>query len=289
VITVANSYLATVSSIILAGATPVLCDVESDTGLMSIESLERSVTEKTKAIIVVHLGGYAANLDEIIRFCSENGIKLIEDCAQAFGTVDENDVHVGNRSSIGVFSAHPLKNLAALGDAGFVITNSDEYDHWLRKARSHGSINRDDIEFPSINSRLDEIQAAVLNVKLKYFSELIAERRKKVLRYRKGISAVVSIPAIDSIQRASHHLLIVRVTRREEVIGEVIKRCGIELKVHYPVPYHRFTFQGGVKIYDSLENTDNRAASIVSLPLGRHISNDVIDGICGVITDYEGR
>ncbi len=285
VITVSNSYLATVSSIMLAGAKPVLCDVDKQTGLMSIDSLKRSLTSRSKAVILVHLGGYLADVKEIAQWCTAHNLTLIEDCAQAFGSRDDKK-HAGCFGEFGAFSAHPLKNLASMGDAGFIITNDDEHAAWLRKARSHGHINRDDIEFPSMNSRLDEIQAAILNIKLKYYRDLIEEREKKVLRYYAEISNIIKMPEIDQISNSSHHLLMVCINNRDKFIDLMHNKYGIELKVHYPRPYHRMSANSIVNIYDSLTNTDYRAERIVSLPIAKHINDSVIDCICDEIGNF---
>jgi dTDP-4-amino-4,6-dideoxygalactose transaminase len=276
VITVSNSYLATVSAIILAGATPVLADVNQHDGLISIESIKNSISPKTKAIIAVHLGGYLAELEALSTLCADNGIALIEDCAQAFGTRDSKGQHVGTLGLAGCFSAHPLKNLAAMGDAGFIITNDKQLAEWLKKARSHGHINRDDIEFPSINSRLDEVQAAILNVKTRFYMENIACRRSKVMQYRQLIGNRVPFPTLNEINSSSHHLLIVCVPHREILMTKLIDKHGIELKIHYPKPYHKLSIQNKLKIHDQLKTTDARASSIVSLPLGAHITDDII-------------
>jgi dTDP-4-amino-4,6-dideoxygalactose transaminase len=286
VITVSNSYLATVSAIILAGATPVLADVNQHDGLISIESIKKSISSKTKAIIAVHLGGYCADIKALSTLCGETGIALIEDCAQAFGTKDVRGQHVGTFGLAGCFSAHPLKNLAAMGDAGFVITGDKEFAQWLKKARSHGHINRDDIAFPSINSRMDELQAAILNVKTQFYIKNIANRRSKVIQYRELIGHSIPFPTMDEINLSSHHLLIVCVSERESLISKLMDKHGIELKIHYPNPYHKLSIRYKLKVRDQLETTDYRASRIVSLPLGAHITDDIILKIAEEINNH---
>ena len=225
------------------------------------------------------MGGYLAEIKKISDFCEDNNLVLIEDCAQSFGTFDENNKHVGSFGDMGVFSAHPLKNLASMGDAGFVLTNHSENNEWLRKARSHGHTNRDNIEFASMNSRMDEIQAAILNVKLKYVNKSIAERRRKVLEYYNAISGKIIFPSKDDIMISSHHLLIVCIDERDKFISLMEKKYGIEIKIHYPLPYHKLAQQSTIKIYDNLLNTDYRADRIISLPIGKHITTNTIDTV----------
>lgn len=286
VITVSNSYFATASAIILAGAVPVLCDVEKDTGLISVEALEQAISSRTRAVIVVHLGGYLADMDKISKICKAHNLLLIEDCAQAFGSRDTRGKHAGYYGDIAAFSTHPLKNLAGMGDGGFILTDSDKTNSWLRKARSHGHISRDEIEFPSMNSRLDEMQAAILNVKIKYMEDLIAQRRARVLNYYKLLSGTGLMPSLEAINTSSHHLLIVCINKRDEFIRLMAEQYGIEIKIHYPKPYHKLSSISHFKISANLKNTEYRSRKMVSLPIGQHVSDEDIKIICREIIRY---
>ncbi len=286
VITVSNSYFATVSAILLAGAVPVLCDVEQSSGLMSAEALEHAISPNTRAVIVVHLGGYLADMEKIGKICKVHNLLLIEDCAQAFGSRDKNRTHAGCFGDIAAFSTHPLKNLAGMGDGGFILTSSDKRNTWLRKARSHGHINRDEIEFPSMNSRLDEMQAAILNVKLKYLEDSIQKRRTRVLKYHALLADNILMPSISAINTSSHHLLMVCINNRDEFIRLMAERYGIEIKIHYPHPYHKLSSINQYKVSEPLINTDHRSNKIVSLPIGQHISDEVIETVCSEIIRY---
>ena len=175
VITAANSYLASASSIALAGAKIVFADVRDDFNL-DPESIKAKITDKTKAIIAVHLTGRPAEMDTINEIACEHGIYVIEDSAQAVGAKYKGK-GTGSWGMLGCFSLHPLKNLAAAGDAGMVTTNDEKTYQWLLKARTHGHKNRDECEFWSMNSRLDALHAAILNIKVKRLAEQTERRR----------------------------------------------------------------------------------------------------------------
>jgi len=289
IVTVANSYLASASCIYLAGGKAIFSDVDINTGLVTLEHLQKVITSKTKAIILVHLGGYMIpDIEEIVNFCKRKGIAIIEDCSQAFGTEDENGVKAGHYSDIAVFSAHPLKNLGACGDAGFIVTNNLEYYDYIKKARTHGHSSRDDIDFISSNSRLDEIQAAILNIKLKHYDSLIRSRREKVFFYKEKLGEYFYFPSDKEIETSSHHLLIIQVNNRERLM-ESIMRNGYETKIHYPKPFYSLSSMRSIKEENlsKLINTEQRSKKILSLPIGAHINKKDISKNCKqIIDDY---
>ena len=218
VITAPNSFLASASSICLAGATPVFADVREDFNI-DPEQIRKVISPKTKAIIPVHLTGRPADLDAILSIAQEYHLAVIEDCAQAV-CAEYNDKPVGSFGNLGCFSLHPLKNLSACGDGGVITTSNEDLYHQLLKARNHGLRNRDECEFWSYNSRLDNIQAAMLNVKLNKLSEWTARRRKIASYYYERISGLNLIaPADKSFEKSVYHTFIIQTVRRDELVG----------------------------------------------------------------------
>ena len=195
VITVSNSYLSTVSSIFLAGAKAKLIDVNYDDYQISVKEIEKKITKKTKAIVVVHLCGIPCDIKKIIKICKKKNITVIEDCAQAAGAMVERK-KVGSFGYSGCFSLHPLKNLNAIGDAGIITTNNKSFYNWLIKARNNGHSSRDDCAFWSHNMRLDELHAAFLRIKLNNYNSVIKKRNSNVKLYKKNLSNLVDYPKI---------------------------------------------------------------------------------------------
>lgn len=153
-------------------------------------------------------------------------------------------------------------------------------------ARNHGHISRNDIKFPSINSRLDEIHAATLNVQIKYFGENISIRRNNVLKYKNLLGDVVYFPEFSEINLSSHHLLIICLRNRDALIQSLLDKFGIELKIHYPRPYHLLSTNCKIQVHDNLSKTELRAETIVSLPIASHINDDVILKVTEEVKKY---
>ena len=235
VITAPNSFLASTSSIALVGAKPVFVDVRPDYNL-NPELLEKAITEKTKAILPIHLTGRPADMDAIIEIAEKCDLAVIEDCAQAVGA-EYKSKRVGSFGNIGCFSLHPLKNLNACGDGGVITTNDHDLYEWLLKARNHGLRSRDECEFWGYNARLDAIQAAILNVKLKYLDEWTSQRRKTAVFYREKLEDVVEIPVERPHEFCVYHTFIIQADRRDELQRHLANH-GIDSKVHYPIPIH---------------------------------------------------
>ena len=236
VITAPNSFLASASSICLAGATPVFADVREDFNI-DPEQIRKVISPKTKAIIPVHLTGRPADLDAILSIAHEYHLAVIEDCAQAV-CAEYNDKPVGSFGNLGCFSLHPLKNLSACGDGGVITTSNEDLYHQLLKARNHGLRNRDECEFWSYNSRLDNIQAAMLNVKLNKLSEWTERRRKIASYYFERISGLnLIVPADKPFEKSVYHTFIIQTVKRDELKNFLYEK-GIDTKIHYPVPIH---------------------------------------------------
>ena len=284
VITVANSYLATVSSIVLTGATPVLIDVD-DSMNMNPNLIEPAISSKTKAILVVHLTGKPAALSDIEYISKRYGLFLIEDAAQAIGA-EYNSRKVGGFGVAGCFSFHPLKNLAALGDGGFISTNDYELAQWLRKARNHGHPNRDECDFWSFNMRLDTLQAAFLIEKLSLLEANTVERIKLATTYRNRLKGTdITLPSENPYEKSVYHIFMIRSKKRDD-LQAYLKTHGVEAKIHYPKPIHRLKSAEFTNlIYTNLEKTEEFSREILSLPIHPCLNTGSINDICDHILE----
>ena len=235
VITVAHTAVPTVCAIERAGAVPVLVDIDPATYTIDPAAAEAAITPQTKAIIPVHLYGHPAHLDTLCAVAQGHRLLLIEDCAQAHGARYRRQL-VGTYGDMGTFSFYPTKNLGALGDGGAVITNDDGLASKLRRLRNYGQTVRYQHEERGINSRLDEIQAAILRVKLNYLEDHNRERRVLAELYGKGLQGV-SIPQVGADCEPVFHLYVVRVSERDQLMAS-LKSDGIGTLIHYPIPIH---------------------------------------------------
>lgn len=282
VITVSHSYLASASSIALCGATPVLVDVDDDFNMNGSE-LNKAITSATKAIIVVHLTGRPADMDRVMSIANEKNIPVIEDAAQAVGASYKGKP-VGGFGLFGSFSLHPLKNLAAAGDAGMITTNSRQHYEWLIKARNHGLKNRDELEFWSVNSRLDALQASILNVKVKRLSEWNKRRKEIADKYIKELSSVVQVPSYDSKYIPVFHAFVIRTNQRDKLQAFLAEK-EIDTKVHYPIAIHQQEAAKDAKMHD-LKNTEQIVGSILSLPVYPELTDDQVNFVIESIKEF---
>ena len=284
VITAANSYLASASSIALAGAKIVFADVRDDFNL-DPESVKAKITDKTKAIIAVHLTGRPAEMDTINEIACEHGIYVIEDSAQAVGAKYKGK-GTGSWGMLGCFSLHPLKNLAAAGDAGMITTNDEKTYQWLLKARTHGHKNRDECEFWSMNSRLDALQAAILNVKVKRLAEQTERRRAIAAKYHEAFRALVKAPEDGENEYSVFHTYIIQTDRRDE-LQAFLKEKGVDTKVHYPIAIHQqeaFTSKN-LPVTD-LKKTDEQVKRILTLPVYPELTDEQVDYVIKNLKDF---
>ena len=281
VITTPMSYLASTSSIVLAGATPIFADVGPDLNL-DPNSVAQAINENTKAILVVHLGGNPAKMDELNRIARANNLIVIEDCAQAFGA--EAGAAVGNLANVASVSFHPLKNLGAIGDAGAIFTNDDHVANFLCRARNHGHSSRDQCEFWSVNSRLDSIQAGFLLARLVDYSDFLAARREQATRYRSGLNGVVRFPLINLGARPSFNFMYIFADNRDELRAH-LARHGIDARVHYPLTIPQLRASRNLDA-GKLPMADRYTSEILSLPLGEHLGNEQIDYVVETVRNY---
>ena len=276
VITAPNSYLASASSIALAGATPVFADVQEDYNIDPKE-IEKVITKKTKAIIPVHLTGRPANMDAIMDIAKRHNLHVIEDCAQAVGASYKGK-SVGSFGITGSFSLHPLKNLGACGDGGVITTNDDVLFEYLTKARTHGHKNRDEVDFWSFNTRLDNLQAAILNVKVNELQTWNDRRRTIATKYYEGLKHLsIYLPKDKADEHAVYHTYIIQTDKRDALMT-YLQGKEIDTKIHYPVPIHlqKAAAYLGYKKGD-FPVTEKQCETILSLPIFPQLTDEQVD------------
>jgi dTDP-4-amino-4,6-dideoxygalactose transaminase len=271
VITVSHTAVATVAAIECTGAKAVLVDVEPKSYTLNPVQLEECFTKNTKAIIVVHLYGNAADLDSIVTFCNSHKLFLIEDVSQAHGA-KYNGKRLGSFGDFGCFSCYPTKNLGAIGDAGLVTTNNNDLANKVRMLREYGWENRTSI-YPGRNSRLDEIQAAVLRVKLKYLDADNEKRRKLAKYYSDELSELpIQLPSIRAGVESVFHLFVVQVENRQLLL-KYLKEESILAGVHYLLPVHlQPAYQDRIQTANDMSTSESLVQKIISLPIYPELS-----------------
>jgi dTDP-4-amino-4,6-dideoxygalactose transaminase len=263
VVTVSHTFIATVSAIRLAGATPVLVDIDAATYTMDPDALAKAITPRTKAILPVHLYGLPADMQRIEEIAARHGVPVIEDAAQAHGARFHGRM-VGTMSRAACFSFYPTKNLGAMGDAGAIATDDDALAGILRMARHHGQQVRNQHRILGRNSRLDEVQAAFLRVALRKLDANNRRRRSHASLYREllGPHAVTSrdVPEREHV----YHLFVVESNDRDG-LQRKLESAGIGTGIHYPIPVHLQSNWDGPRL--SLPATENAARRILSIPM----------------------
>lgn len=234
VITAANSFIATSEAITMTGAKVVFVDCYQDTFNIDAQMIERFITERTKAIIPVHLYGQPAEMDKVLEIAKKYNLYIIEDAAQAHGA-EYKSRKIGTISDCACFSFFPGKNLGAYGDGGAIVTNNDELAEKARMFSNHGRKGKYDHEFEGINSRLDGLQAAILDVKLRYLEKWTARRRAIAKIYNEGLKDTAITPSVQPHVGHVYHLYVIRIRNRNKA-RELLAAQGISTGIHYPTP-----------------------------------------------------
>lgn len=286
VVTVSHTAVATVSAIDLAGAIPVLVDIEPAYYTMDPEALSQAITKKTRAVIVVHLYGQAADMEEILAIAKAHGLKVIEDCAQAHGAI-YRDKRVGSMGDVACFSFYPTKNLGAIGDGGMVVTSDPELAQCVRLLREYGWAERYVSRISGWNSRLDEIQAAVLRVKLRHLEEDNRSRSRWAAEYAAGLEGLdLVLPEQRSGTKHVYHLYVVRTERRDALMAYLRDR-NIGTLVHYPVPIHlQPAYRGKAVIKGNMKNTERASNTVLSLPIYPELAVADIGAVIHATRDF---
>ncbi len=285
VITVSHTAVATVAAIEQAGATPVLIDVEPEFLTLNPALLEQALTDRTRAVVPVHLYGQAAAIHEIQGFCLKHGLALIEDVSQAHGARYRGS-RLGSFGDISIFSCYPTKNLGALGDAGIVVKNDTALADRVRRLRQYGWVDRSFSIEPGVNSRIDEIQAAILRVKLPYLDANNERRREIANSYSKALRGLrIEVPRVREEAQHVFHLYVVQVDDRD-AFRDRLATAGVQTGIHYPLPIHRQpAYLGRVRTATSMSVTDRVAGRILSLPIFPELSTEDSDLVAKVATE----
>ncbi len=267
-----NTWISTAESIITNGCKAVFCDINLDDYSICLNDLKKKINKNTKAIILVHLYGNPTNVLQIKKLVKKKNIKIIEDCAQAHGTKFFGK-HVGTFGDLGTFSFFPGKNLGGFGDGGAIVTNSRKIYNYCLRARNHGALGKYDHTFSGRNSRLDTINAAVLNIKLKSYNNVVKKRNKLAKLYFNGLKEISDIHLFKLNKKNIHsfHQFVIRTEKRDE-LSSYLKKSKIQTMIHYPYMLNELKFFKGKR----LKKAQNLGKKILSLPISEEHTNDEI-------------
>ncbi len=285
IITTPNSFIASTAVIVHLGAKPVFVDVKEDQ-CIDPNLIERSITKKTKAIMVVHLTGRVCEMDKILKISKKYNIPIVEDAAQSIGSKFKNKF-AGTFGTVGCFSAHPLKNLNAMGDSGYLTTNSNTIANYIRDIRNHGMTNRNKIYHFGHVSRMDNLQASILNYRLKSLPGIIKKRRENAKIYFENLNEnYIFFPRENKKEFNTYHTFVVQLPKRDQ-LKKYLRKKGIETSIHYPIPIHlqpaakKLNYKKG-----DFKVTEKQAKEILTLPINQYLNKNDIKKICLEINKF---
>lgn len=285
IITQSNSYIASAAAIALVGAKPVFADVLEDQSI-DPDDVKRKITSRTKAIMPVHLTGRIGEITRLVSIARKQNLRVIEDAAQSIGST-HNEKHAGTFGDVGCFSAHPLKNLNACGDAGYCITNDSSIAKSIRRLANHGLTKRGWAENWGTVSRLDPIQATILSYRLSKLELLLQTRIKNANIYRDMLSAKqVFLPETRPAYRDTFHTFVVQVDKRDDLI-QFLSGHGIQTSIHYPHPIHlqpvgkKLGWQEG-----DLPNTEKQSKRIITFPVNQTLQASEIEFVAIKVNQF---
>ena len=278
VITVSHTFVSTVDAIVRNGAKPVFVDVDADTYCIGVTKIEQLITNRTKAILPVHFYGHPADMQPIMEIARKYKLIVIEDACQAHGAEYKGN-KAGSIGDIGCFSFYPVKNLGSYGDGGIAVTDDKELAIKLRMLRNYGQSKKYYHDFVGVNSRLDELQAAVLRVKLKHLNEWNEKRRKAAKIYDQLLrDAGVIIPVEKKYAKHVYHLYVIRDKKRDRLQQHLLAN-GIQTQIHYPIPVHKQKAYAELGHAAKLPVTERICNEILSLPMHPFFREDEIHAI----------
>jgi dTDP-4-amino-4,6-dideoxygalactose transaminase len=292
VITTSFTFFATAAAITRLGGRPVFVDIDPRTYNLDPQQVAAAITNRTKAILPVHLYGQCANMDELLEVSRSQGVPIIEDAAQAVGAEDRGR-RAGSMGLVGCFSFYPTKNLGGAGDGGLLTTNDQEFANRLRRLRTHGGANEYEHSEVGVNSRLDELQAAVLRVKLQHLDEWSDSRAAKAQRYSHllgdaSLNFSVTTPFVRPNSRHIFHQYMIRIPEHRDALSEYLKENGVGTKVYYPIPLHLqdcFSYLG----YKSgqLPEAEQAAKEVLALPIYPELTESQQDYVVETIQSFQ--
>jgi dTDP-4-amino-4,6-dideoxygalactose transaminase len=285
VITTPNSFIASTAVIVHLGAIPIFVDVKDDQNI-DPDLIEKKITKKTKVIMPVHLTGRMCEMDKIMKIARKYKLKVVEDAAQAIGSMYLNKKS-GSIGDIGCFSAHPLKNLNAVGDSGYLTTNSKKIAEYIKDLRSHGMTNRNIVKNFGYVSRMDNLQASILNFRLKNLQNIILKRRKNAELYNNYINSKhVYIPKENNKEFNTYHTFVIQTENRDKLKKYLFSK-GIQTAIHYPYPIHLqpCAKKLGYKKGD-FKKTELQSKKILTLPINQFLSKKNIIFIAKNINNF---
>ncbi len=286
VITVPNTFIATVDAISKNNARPVFVDIDPETYNIDVNKIEEKISERTKAIMPVHLYGQPADMDPILEIAEEHNIGVIEDACQAHGA-EYKGKNVGSFGQIGCLSFYPGKNLGAYGDGGIVVTNDSDVAEKIKILRNYGQKVKYYHDFIGYNSRLDEIQAAILRVKLRYLNKWNELRRSHATEYTEFLEETsgIVLPSVQKNVNHVYHLYVIQCTNRDQT-QEILSKKGISTGIHYPVPIHLQRAYSKLGYHHGdFPVTEEYAEKILSLPMFPELTIEEISYVCEQITE----
>ena len=287
VITVSHTAVATVAAIELAGARPVFVDIDPLTYTMNPGQMENKISSAAKVILPVHLYGQVADMDLVLAMASQRGLKVVEDAAQAHGA-EYKGRKAGSLGDLACFSFYPTKNLGAYGDGGMIVTSDAALAERLSLLRQYGWAQRYVSSIKGLNSRLDELQAAILRVKLRRLDEWNATRRKYAALYDRRLSDKgVTTPVEGEYGKHCYHLYVIRSEQRDE-LQRFLRERGVAALVHYPVPVH---LQEAYRDFEMSEGTlpvtEQCAREVLSLPVAPELHEEQIETVCDLVAEFQ--
>lgn len=288
VITVANTFIATSEAITMTGAKVVFVDCNKETYNIDVNKLEQAITGKTKAIIPVHLYGQPAEMDKIMDVAKKHNLYVVEDAAQAHGSVYKG-LRIGTIGDMACFSFFPGKNLGAYGDAGAIVTNNDDFARTARMFANHGRVEKYNHEFEGANSRLDGLQAAILDVKLKHLDKWIERRRDIAKMYDTALKDIVITPSVLPDVKHVYHLYVIR-TKNRDRIKKILAEKEIAIGIHYPIPLpflKAYSYLGHMP--EDFPVAYSMKDEILSLPIHGDMTDEQVEYVIASLKDIVNK
>ena len=286
VITSSHTAVATVAGIEQADCTPVFADIDPNTKCIDPKSIEERISSNTQAIMPVHIYGQPAQMPKILEIAQAHNLAVIEDCSQAHGA-EINGQKVGTFADFSAYSCYPTKNLGGTGDGGVILCRSKEFAEKIKSLRQYGWNEERESIMPGFNSRLDELQAAILRVKLKHLTDDNAKRRAIAIGYNEAFKNLpITLPVLSENELHAMHLYVIEYDRRNELM-EHLRSCQIGASLHYPLAVHQHAaYSNRIRGWEKLPVTDQFYQRNLTLPMYAELSNDTVEHIISTVQDW---